>query len=34
MKNNIFNIHGRVAIVTGATGVLGGSIANSLVEAQ
>ncbi len=33
MKNNIFNIHGRVAIVTGATGVLGGSIANSLVEA-
>lgn len=34
MKNNIFNIHGRVAIVTGATGVLGGSIANSLVEAR
>ncbi len=33
MKNKIFNIHGRVAIVTGATGVLGGSIANSLVEA-
>ncbi len=33
MKNNIFNIHGRVAIVTGATGVLGGSIANSLAEA-
>ena len=34
MKNNLVNIHGRVAIVTGATGVLGGSIANSLVEAR
>lgn len=33
MENIIFNIVGKTAIVTGATGVLGGSIAESLVKA-
>ena len=33
MKNDIFGIEGKTAIVTGATGVLGGSISESLVKA-
>ncbi|NLZ73579.1 MAG: SDR family oxidoreductase [Bacteroidales bacterium] len=33
MKNDIFDIEGKTAIVTGATGVLGGSISESLVKA-
>lgn len=33
MKSNMFDIAGKTAIVTGATGVLGGSIAESLAEA-
>ncbi|WP_069659789.1 SDR family oxidoreductase [Arcticibacter eurypsychrophilus] len=33
MKNNLFDISGKVAVVTGAGGVLGGSIALSLMKA-
>lgn len=32
MKNEIFSIEGKVAVITGASGVLGGSIAKSFVE--
>jgi NAD(P)-dependent dehydrogenase (short-subunit alcohol dehydrogenase family) len=31
--NNIFSIEGKVAVITGASGVLGGSLARSFVEA-
>lgn len=31
--NNIFNIEGKVAVITGASGVLGGSLARSFVKA-
>ncbi len=31
-NNNMFNINGKVAVVTGASGVLGGSIAESLMR--
>ena len=31
MKNGMFDISGKVAVVTGGTGVLGGSIAASLL---
>lgn len=33
MKENLFNLQGKVAVVTGGGGVLGGSISSSLIDA-